>query len=267
MLKTTEAGVGDLAGLNGVSVADYDIDGDLDLYGANGFLLQPAFENRLFINSLSNTGAVSFSSESNLADTNGTAEARAFVVFDYDDRDLDLIVANHQRSRIVNSDDPWPYLYENVNSTLNWIKIDLEGTISIRSGFGGRFDSLPNKTRYTGIMTVSAFCLRVFDPCTSVSVRQHSLMKFRCFGQAVLWNRRWTCRPIKRYICWRGRVCIELFNLLGQKVHSAEIIGLYAGSHRTHLDMSDLAPGIYYFRLSDGARERITPAYPLIRLQ
>lgn len=124
VLKTTEAGLGDLAGLNGVSAADYDIDGDLDLYVANGFLLQPAFENRLFINSLSNTGAVSFSSESNLAGTNGTAEARALVVFD-DDGDLDLIVANHQRSPIVNSDDPWPYLYENVNSTLNWIKIDL----------------------------------------------------------------------------------------------------------------------------------------------
>lgn len=107
-------------------MADYDIDGDPDLYVANGFLLQPAFENRLFINSLSNTGAVSFSSESNFAGTNGTAEARALVVFDYDDDgDLDLIVANHQRSLIVNSDDPWPYLYENVSSTLNWIKIDL----------------------------------------------------------------------------------------------------------------------------------------------
>ena len=31
VLKTTEAGLGDLAGLNGVSVADYDMDGDLDL--------------------------------------------------------------------------------------------------------------------------------------------------------------------------------------------------------------------------------------------
>ena len=42
-----------------------------------------------------------------------------------DDGDLDLIVANHQRSPFFNSDDPWTYFYENVSSTLNWIKIDL----------------------------------------------------------------------------------------------------------------------------------------------
>ncbi|GMQ81410.1 MAG: hypothetical protein BMS9Abin05_0841 [Rhodothermia bacterium] len=116
---------------------DSDNDGDLDLYVANGFILQPAFENRLFLNALSDTGVVSFSSISGDAGTNGTAQARGLAVFDYDDDgDLDLLVANHKASPLIDVDDPWPYLYENISPELNWIKIDLEGTTSNRNGFG-----------------------------------------------------------------------------------------------------------------------------------
>lgn len=120
----------------GTVLFDCDHDGDLDLYVANGFLTQPAFHNRLFQNLLMETGEVAFSDISTESGTDGTAEARAAIAFDFDqDGDLDIMVANN-RPGMNTAEENRPYLYENVSATGHWLQIDLGGTISNRSGFG-----------------------------------------------------------------------------------------------------------------------------------
>jgi hypothetical protein len=122
----------------GTAFFDCDHDGDLDLYVANGFRSEPPFNNRLFVNSLVETGEVAFENVAPNAGVDGLAEARSLAVFDYDnDGDVDLLVANIQAGG-----DPeqrnMPYLYQNVSSTANWLKVELEGTTSNRNGFGAR---------------------------------------------------------------------------------------------------------------------------------
>ena len=53
VLKTADAGLDELSSLNGVSVADYDMDGDLDVYFVSYLEYNPDlsyFSNRLYRN-------------------------------------------------------------------------------------------------------------------------------------------------------------------------------------------------------------------------
>ncbi len=111
----------------GTEFFDYDNDGDEDLYIVNGFLIEPGY-NYFYANTLSQFGVPNFVDRSVESATNGYAEARSLVVFDWnDDGDLDLLVSNFREKN---------YLYENQSTTLNWLKIELQGTISNRNAVG-----------------------------------------------------------------------------------------------------------------------------------
>ena len=125
--ENIQMGVGDTGWAWGTEFFDYDNDGDLDLYAANGNVIEYG-NNFLFANRLEETGTVSFEDVSAISGADGSNEARGLVVFDYDnDGDLDLLVANWWKP---------PYLYENQSVTGNWLKVNLQGTTSNRTAYG-----------------------------------------------------------------------------------------------------------------------------------
>jgi len=110
----------------GHSWGDYDNDGDIDLYIANG-TLQPNMQNFLYLNQGKGIYKREYSDVlKSQADTSaGVAHA------DYDrDGYLDLFVANWGSNDQVNR------LYENTTSGKNWVTFRLNGTKSNRFGIG-----------------------------------------------------------------------------------------------------------------------------------
>jgi hypothetical protein len=113
--------------------ADFDLDGDEDLFITNGFSLTGPQKNRYFKN-LYNEGKDDFidvSDEVNLGDmTMGTSTC----AFDYDnDGDLDLFVSNNDRASYFYNN---PTIKINQTTPLRWFKIGLEGTTSNRDAIG-----------------------------------------------------------------------------------------------------------------------------------
>ncbi|WP_111682988.1 FG-GAP-like repeat-containing protein [Winogradskyella tangerina] len=122
----------------GISFSDFDLDGDEDLFIANGFAVENTgfgpeknfyFENKL---NEAEGSFVDISLESSLNELSNSVEA---LDFDYDnDGDLDLLVTNSDResffyeNKLLNFDD--------TETTLNWLKVQLEGTTSNRDAIG-----------------------------------------------------------------------------------------------------------------------------------
>ena len=139
--KAEELQVHDAGWAWGTEFFDCDNDGDLDLYVANGFLIEPG-ANHLFTNQLVEQSRPAFQDVSQASGTNGEAEARGLVVFDYDgDGDKDMLVANWREA---------PYLYTNEGASKNWLKVELEGTRSNRDGFGSvlKMTTVSGRTAY-----------------------------------------------------------------------------------------------------------------------
>ncbi len=118
----------------GTTFADFDLDGDLDLFVASGFelLRGTAEDNVYYKNELSNSQNNFIDITSSLG-MNDLGSSVSTVDFDYDnDGDLDLFVTNSDKQ---------PFFYENKtintsDSSLNWFKIHLEGTVSNKSAIG-----------------------------------------------------------------------------------------------------------------------------------
>lgn len=112
--------------------ADFDLDGDEDLFVANGFKDVGPQTNHYFRNNFPNNNFADLSIQLGFNQSTMSMDANDF---DYDnDGDLDLIVSDSNGSflffenRMLNFDD--------ISPIKNWVKIQLEGTISNRDAIG-----------------------------------------------------------------------------------------------------------------------------------
>jgi hypothetical protein len=114
----------------GVSFADFNNDGWLDLYlvaGAMDYQNVPQ-PNELYMNDHSGR----FIDVSSASGTDDPGQGRSVAVGDFDgDGYLDMFVANYGQP---------PLLYRNVSGSLgnNWLRLNLEGTVSNRDAVGAR---------------------------------------------------------------------------------------------------------------------------------
>ncbi len=133
--KAKEMGMNFLSISWGANFADFDNDGDVDLYVANGDLNPNCVPMADFYFENKGTTFIEHAAVTGLADY---GIGRGSVTFDYDnDGDLDLLVVNQQPVL----DYPVPSvtrLYRNDSTTGNWIKIKLKGMQAEIHGIGSK---------------------------------------------------------------------------------------------------------------------------------
>ncbi|MBC6491956.1 CRTAC1 family protein [Flavihumibacter stibioxidans] len=121
----------------GANFADFDQDGDLDLYVANGDLNPNCVAMADFY--FDNLGQ-KFQDNARAAGLADYGIGRGSVVFDYDrDGDLDLLVVNQESLR----DYPVPSftrLYRNDGASGNWLQVALKGVKAESHGIGSRVE-------------------------------------------------------------------------------------------------------------------------------
>jgi hypothetical protein len=136
--RARELGVDFFAISWGANFADFDNDGDLDLFVSNGDLNPNCVPMADFY--FENTGG-HFRDQASVVGLADYAIGRGSVVFDYDhDGDLDLLVVNQEP---VLPNYPVPSvtrLYRNDAASGNWIKIALKGLKAESHGIGARVE-------------------------------------------------------------------------------------------------------------------------------
>jgi len=136
--KATELGMGLFAISWGANFADFDQDGDVDLFVSNGDLNPDCHPMANFYYENSNGKFQDKAAAYGLADY---GIGRGSVAFDYDnDGDLDLLVVNQEP---VQPNYPAPSvtkLYRNDSATGNWIKIALKGIQAESHGIGSKIE-------------------------------------------------------------------------------------------------------------------------------
>jgi enediyne biosynthesis protein E4 len=119
----------------GANWADFDQDGDLDLFVANGDLNPNCVPMGNFL--FENMGG-KFQDNARIAGVNDYGMGRGSVVFDYDnDGDMDLLVINQKPIK----DYPMPSmtkLFRNDSTHGNWLKVALAGVEAEKHGIGSR---------------------------------------------------------------------------------------------------------------------------------
>ncbi len=131
---TQEAGVRDSRWSWGTTFFDYDNDGDSDLIATNGYFGGGFFNDRTYL--WRNDNGV-FTDVSDAEGITDTLQGRGLVHLDYDaDGDLDIVIVNNQAQ---------PILYRNDSDDTNdFLRIDLEGTLSNRDGIGAFITVTPD---------------------------------------------------------------------------------------------------------------------------
>ena len=135
--------------------ADFDLDGDEDLFVVNGFGISGPQYNTYFENLL-NEGIDGFTDSSEKVNLKNLTMSVGATPFDFDnDGDLDLFISNTDRES---------YFFNNLTNTTNqnnrnWFKISLEGTVSNRNAIGTtisiKTDSGSFHRYYTGVGFIS----------------------------------------------------------------------------------------------------------------
>lgn len=127
----------------GANFGDFDNDGDVDLFVANGCLNPFVEPNPDFYFENEHGHFVNRSMQSNLYDR---GVGRGSVMFDYDnDGDLDLLVVN-QKPVVPDFADPSPTsLFRNDSAQGKWLKVVLKGVDSDNNGIGARVEVIAGK--------------------------------------------------------------------------------------------------------------------------
>ncbi len=119
----------------GANFADFDHDGDLDLFVANGDLNPNCTPMPGFY--YENVNA-SFTEKARDMGIDDYGVSRGSVTFDYDnDGDLDLLIVN-QKPIFKYPVPSFTRLYRNDSTTGNWLKVKLNGVDSDKNGIGAR---------------------------------------------------------------------------------------------------------------------------------
>ena len=157
----------------GANFADFDQDGDLDLYVANGDLnpnCQPMgdflFENK----------GARFEEKGRAAGINDFGIGRGSVIFDIEnDGDMDVLVINQQavKEYPVESE---THLYRNDSVSGNWLKVALRGVDSEPDGLGSRVEVVAGSLRM----------IREIDGGGSSHLSQNSRIAHFGLGSAAL---------------------------------------------------------------------------------
>ncbi|MBO3117297.1 VCBS repeat-containing protein [Winogradskyella sp. DF17] len=129
-------GIGGTGWSWGARFADFDLDTDEDLFVVNGYdFFSRGAEQNVYFRNLHGQGQPMFEDASVELGLNALTESVEALDFDYDnDGDLDIIVTNGDggvlfyENKLLNFDD--------TQSTLNWLKVQLEGTVSNRDAIG-----------------------------------------------------------------------------------------------------------------------------------
>ncbi len=122
----------------GANLADFDNDGDLDLFVANGCLNPFVEPNPDYYFENDNGHFINKSVEKKL---NDRGVSRGSVVFDFDnDGDLDLLVVNQKPVNKYFPDATPTLFYINDSAKGNWLKIQLTGVDADKNGIGSRVE-------------------------------------------------------------------------------------------------------------------------------
>ncbi len=135
--KTQEVGLMNFAISWGANFADFDNDGDVDLYVSNGDLNPNCvpMADFYFENDKGH-----FQEKASFVGLNDYGIGRGSVVFDYDkDGDLDILVVN-QKAILDYPVESVTHLYRNDSPKGNWLEIALKGTQSESHGLGSRVE-------------------------------------------------------------------------------------------------------------------------------
>ncbi len=155
----------------GANFCDFDHDGDLDLFVANGDLNPNCKPMADFY--FVNTGS-HFTESATVSGLADYGIGRGSVVFDYDnDGDEDLLVVN----QVPELDYPVPsetHLYKNDRAKGNWIKIALKGVEAETNGIGSRIEIEVNGTKM----------IREIDGGSSSHLSQNSVIAHFGLGNA-----------------------------------------------------------------------------------
>jgi hypothetical protein len=131
----------------GTRFADFDLDSDEDLIIVNGFEFQDrSTETNVYYKNLSAEGLSGFEDSSEALNFNALSVSVEAVDFDYDnDGDLDIYVTNADQQSILYENKLLNYDEE---STLQWFKVKLQGTVSNRDAIGTRLTLRTNERTY-----------------------------------------------------------------------------------------------------------------------